>query len=240
MIGIIGFGRFGRLAAQYLARDVNVLVFARSGKRVEIEAVGAGAASFEEVCAQPTILLCVPISTIEKTLREISPHLNRNSLVVDVCSVKELPVQWMERHLPGEVSYLPTHPMFGPDSADTSLDGRKIVLCRGRVDAIRYENIKSWLVSKGLVIIETTAAEHDRKIAVSLGLTHFIGRALEKFGAGPLDIDTEGYKRLLHILDVVQNDTIELFRDMHTYNPHARDARDRFADAMSEVDRLLR
>ena len=49
----------------------------------------------------------------------------------------------------------------------------------------------------GLVVIESTPEDHDKQIAVSLALTHFIGRALSEFGAGPLEIDTEGYSRLL-------------------------------------------
>jgi len=48
-------------------------------------------------------------------------------------------------------------------------------------------------------VIEASPSEHDRQIAVSLALTHFIGRSLAGMGAKPQDIDTEGYKRLLHI-----------------------------------------
>jgi prephenate dehydrogenase len=49
-----------------------------------------------------------------------------------------------------------------------------------------------------------------------------IGRTLSEYGASPLDIDTEGYKRLLHILEVVERDTWQLFQDMHHYNPYAK------------------
>ena len=66
-----------------------------------------------------------------------------------------------------------------------------------------------------------TAREHDEQIATSLALTHLIGRTLSESGATQLDIDTEGYKRLLHILEVVERDTWQLFTDMHHYNPYA-------------------
>jgi prephenate dehydrogenase len=145
----------------------------------------------------------------------------------------------MTELLPDSVSIVATHPMFGPDSAADSLKGRKIALCKERIDAHCYEKIKSYLSSKGLIVIETTAAEHDQQIAVSLALTHFIGRSLSEFGANDLSMDTEGYKRLLHILDVVEHDTWQLFEDMHRYNPYAGEKRDAFMKAMQSIEGRL-
>jgi prephenate dehydrogenase len=95
------------------------------------------------------------------------------------------------------------------------------------------------LEKQGLVVIKATAQEHDEKIAVSLALTHFIGRSLSAFGARDLDIDTEGYKRLMHILGVVSHDTWQLFEDMHTYNPYAKQKRQAFIDAMTDIHERL-
>jgi prephenate dehydrogenase len=145
----------------------------------------------------------------------------------------------MKELLPASVSILPTHPMFGPDSAADSLDNRKIVLCPERIENGQLEKIRNWLRGKGLVVIETTADEHDEKIAVSLSLTHFIGRSLSAFGAQDMDIDTEGYKRLMHILGVVSHDTWQLFKDMHTYNPYAEKKRRAFMQAMANIDERL-
>jgi len=145
----------------------------------------------------------------------------------------------MKKYIPENVSILATHPMFGPDSAKTSLLDRKIVLCKERIDDDRYGRIKSYLESKGLNVIETTAEDHDRQIAVSLSLTHFIGRSLEEFGAEELIVDTEGYKRLLHILGVVTHDTWQLFQDMHYYNPYAKEKRLAFIEAMKKTEEKL-
>jgi len=89
------------------------------------------------------------------------------------------------------------------------------------------------------VIIESTPEDHDRQIAVSLALTHFIGRSLSSFGADDLLIDTEGYKRLLHILEVVENDTWQLFEDMHRFNPFAAGTRRDFMQAMQVIEKHL-
>jgi len=239
MIGIIGFGRFGRLMTQHLARDFVVFVYNRSDKSTEIRQTGARSASLETVCRQPYVILGVPISHMRGVLKEVGPLLGAQTLVMDVCSVKSYPVRWMRELLPPSVSILATHPMFGPDSAADSLEDRKIVLCPERIAAGLYRRIKSYLVSKGLIVIETTADEHDRQIAVSLALTHFIGRALAQFGAPDLSIDTEGYKRLRHILGVVEHDTWQLFDDMHRYNPYAKDNRTAFVQALQAVENRL-
>lgn len=235
MIGIVGFGRFGRLMARYLSLDRDVLVYNRTDRREEIVAAGAGCGTLEEVCRQPVVIVSVAISALESTLHTIAPLLKEGALVMDVASVKTLPVQWMERILPEHVSILATHPMFGPDSAQDSLSGRKIVLCPCRVESDCYRKVKDYLSAKDLVIIESTPEEHDRQAAVSLCLTHFIGRSLAEFGAGPLEIDTEGYKRLLHILGVVGKDTWQLFLDMQHYNPYAAEYRESFLKTMESI-----
>lgn len=241
MIGLIGYGRFGRLTVQNLSGDFNFFVYTRNpDKKEDIEQAGGQLVSLEEACTQKIVILCVPISAMQTTLKIMAPLLKRGTIVVDVCSVKVYPVQWMKELLPDTVEILATHPMFGPDSAAESVSGYKIVLCPERITSTRYEKIKKVLADKGLILIETSAEEHDRKIAVSLALTHFIGRTLAEFGAEPLDIDTEGYKRLLHILEVVNNDTWQLFYDMHRFNPYAMEKRQAFIAAMDRVQSKIK
>ncbi|MGD8665628.1 MAG: prephenate dehydrogenase/arogenate dehydrogenase family protein [Desulfobacterales bacterium] len=235
MIGIIGFGRFGKLTARYLAEDFEVVVYNRSDKSTEIKRCGARTASLRDVCRQKIVIICVPISVLQDVLAEIEPLLQEGAVVVDVCSVKVYPVRWMQAALPETVSILATHPIFGPDSAADSLKGHKIFLSPIRIGKGLYQKIKTYLASKKLVLIESTPEDHDEQIAVSLALTHYIGRSLSAFGAAPLGIDSEGYKRLLHILEVVENDTWQLFYDMHRYNPYARDKRAAFMQAMQKI-----
>ena len=235
MIGIIGFGRFGKLASHYLAKDFDVFVHTRADKTSEINETGARAESLEVVCRQDIVIPCVPISIFKDFLKSMAPLIKPDALIIDVCSVKEYPIRWMRKILPDTVSILATHPMFGPDSAANSLEGRKICLCKVKLEEKQYRKIRKYLSSKGLVVIEATAKEHDEQIATSLALTHLIGRTLSESGAAQLDIDTEGYKRLLHILEVVERDTWQLFTDMHHYNSHARKKRIEFMEVMRDI-----
>jgi prephenate dehydrogenase len=240
MIGIIGYGRFGRLAALYLAKDYPVLVCGRRDLSQENVPQGVRVASFHDVCNQRIVIPCMPISSFKEVLVAAAPLMRPDALVADVCSVKEKPVRWMKAALPETVSILGTHPMFGPDSASAGLEGMKIALCRVRIADTLYDKVVAFLRRSRLKVIETTPEEHDRQIAVSLALTHFIGRSLAAFGARDMAIDTEGYKRLLHILGVVEHDTRQLFFDMHRYNPYAKETRTAFMNAMAEVESELK
>jgi len=239
MIGIIGYGRFGKLAASYLARDFEVFVCGRRPIPSSETGPNIRSADLETVCRQPYLILAVPISAMQATLDEIATQLGPETVVIDVCSVKVYPVQWMLERLPESVGILATHPMFGPDSAAETLQGMKIALCPVRIPEAMHRKIRRYLQAQQLTVIETTAEDHDRQIAVSLALTHFIGRTLADFGAGPLAVDTEGYKRLLHILGVVEHDTWQLFVDMNRYNPYAADMRRAFLAAAAKIDREL-
>ena len=239
MIGIIGFGRFGALMARYLAADLPVTVYNRSDKAADIRAVGAVPGTLAEACGQRIVILSVPISSMRDNLERIAPLLRPDALVCDVASVKVYPVEWMRELLPETVSLLPTHPMFGPDSAADSLLDRKIVVCRERISDPRFRAIRRYLAGKGLIVIEATPEEHDRQIAVSLSLTHFIGRGLAEYGAKELIIDTAGYKRLLRILGVVTHDTWQLFVDMNRFNPYAKENRREFLSALGGLEDRL-
>jgi len=237
-IGMIGYGRFGRIAARHLSVDFEIKVSDPAGGDPPMP-LGARRVPLAEAASEALVILAVPIGALRRVLKAIAPRVRPGALVVDVCSVKTWPALWMRTLLPPQVDILATHPMFGPDSAVGTLAGRKIVLCRERVAEGRYRKVRNYLTGKGLTVIESDPRRHDAQAAISLSLTHFIGRSLAEYGAGPLPIDTEGYCRLLHILEVVTNDTWELFCDMQRFNPYARAERRAFLAAMERVERAM-
>jgi prephenate dehydrogenase len=239
-VGLIGFGRLGRLLAHHFSRDVKIHVYDVRLDSRRVRALGAVPASLERVCAQDIVVLCVPMAAFEVVARRIRTLVRPDALVVDTCSVKEHAVRAMKRWLPKNVSLLGTHPNFGPDSAADSLKDRKIVLCRVRMTDAPYLRAKRVLARKGLDVVELTPREHDRRMATSLVLTHFIGRGLIAYGAKATGVDTEGYKRLLRILETVQNDSWQLFADMNRFNAFAGPMRRRFLSALSATDRKVR
>lgn len=239
-VGLIGFGRLGALLTRYFAPGRDFKVYDLKPRPRQVRKLGAVPASLAEVCRQDVVVPCVPISELEPLLRRIAPLLRQDALVIDVCSVKEQPVRAMRRLLPRSVEILGTHPNFGPDSAAETLAGRQVAVCKVRIGAERYRRLRRALEAKGLELVELTPREHDRRMASSLVLTHFIGRGLIEYGCEPTGVDTEGYKRLLRILQTVKNDTWQLFRDMNRYNAQAPAMRRRLLESLHAVDRKVR
>jgi hypothetical protein len=108
-----------------------------------------------------------------------------------------------------------------------------------RLDVEKVEAWAAYFASKGLVVVPMSADEHDRLAAESQGLTHFVGRTLERFGFAPTPIDTLGTKRLQDVTSQVSNDTWQLFVDLQTLNPHTKAMRLRLSEAQDSVFDLL-
>ena len=223
-----------------MAQDFTVYVYDKINCDREITQLGAIPASFKDICELPAIIPVVPISKFENVVKKISKYVKPGTLVIDVCSVKEFPVKAMKKLLPKKVSILGTHPMFGPDSAADTLYGTKIVLCDVRMEDTQFEKIKLYLQRHGIKTIECSPKEHDKDISHSLLLTHFIGRSLMGVGAHELKIDTKGYRRLMKILQTVENDSWELFEDMNKYNKYAKKTRQEFIKSIDRIDKKVK
>ncbi len=235
-VGLIGFGRFGKMAYQYLRRDADVRVYDEDGATT---ASLATATSFEAAVEADLVLLCVPISAVEATCSRMASLLKPGQIVVDTCSVKVTPVRHMLEHLPSAVQILGTHPLFGPDSGRDGISGLRITLCPVRIGAEVYEKIRRYLENLGLDVIESTPEEHDRQIARTQAVFHLIAQAMKRLGWGEERISTPGPEIFYRLVKTVQNDTPQLFRDLERENVFATEARKQFTQTILELDREL-
>lgn len=125
-----------------------------------------------EIGTSDIVVISVPINMTEKTIEEIAPKMPRGSLLMDITSIKTVPVNAMLKHAPENIEILGTHPMFGPSIPDirgqtvifTPIEGR----CRKWLPIIRelYEE-------SGAHIEIMSPEQHDKMMAVVQGLTHF-------------------------------------------------------------------
>ena len=234
-LGIVGFGRFGRLTAGHLAGHLEVKAHdpGLNGDQDGVEMV-----SLAECCRADYILVAVPISGFEAVVSQMAPLVRPGALVLDVCSVKEHPMEIMARHLAGKCGFLGTHPLFGPDTAAESLAGRNIVLCPPEGSS-RVAKVETFLEGLGLNVMTVTALEHDRDMARSLALIHLLGRALRSVGADKVRISTKTHERLLELVAITNNDSRQLFLDMHRYNRHTKHARKVLLEELYRLDQEL-
>jgi len=235
-IGLIGLGRFGTMAYQYLRASKEMRVYDASETALR---ACPDSSSFAEAVASDVVILTVPISAVESVCRSMARLLKPGQLIVETCSVKEKPVDIMLRELPEEVQILGTHPLFGPDSGKNGIAGLKITVCPVRIEPASYETVLQYLKSLGLITLETTPEEHDRQIARTQAVFHLIAQACKRLNWGGEDITTPGPETFFGLLKTVQNDTDQLFFDLQRENRHAAKARAEFIEEVIRLDRDL-
>ena len=236
-IGIYGLGRFGAFFAGLLSSKAEVKAWSRNPDRPA--PAGVRRVGEEELLAMPAVCLCVDIGAMPEVLARIAPRLGPGTLVLDTCSVKELPVRWMRELLPPGVDILASHPMFGPDSGARGVEGLPMILCPVRLLEARYREWEGFFASFGLEVHRLAPEEHDRQAAYTQGLTHYLGRVLAELDLQPSAIGSLGYRRLLNIVEQTCNDTWRLFQDLQRYNPHTPAMRQALDRALEDLKAKL-
>jgi len=99
---ILGAGKMGVWFAKFCKENGdNVLLADRNEEKLSKlgPELGVETASFEEaVKASDRIMICVSITSFEEVVKKIAPNLREDQVVMDICSIKEYPVQVMKPH----------------------------------------------------------------------------------------------------------------------------------------------
>ncbi|MEM1330774.1 MAG: prephenate dehydrogenase [Planctomycetota bacterium] len=242
-VAIIGIGAFGRLAASSLGEHTEVLAIDAREARLEDLPGGVRRASAEDLPSCRAVLIATPVRVIPGVLEQIASLVTPGTLVCDVASVKSAPCSWMNAALPEGCHVLGTHPLFGPETVrEVGLRGQPIALCPVRIDATPLAEVREFLADAlGLEVHAIDAEEHDRQMALVQAVTHLIGRAASTMELPELPLGTLAYKRLLQMKRNTERDAPELYDAIQRLNPHARDARHAFLEAIRAlVDDLER
>jgi len=244
-IGIIGLGKFGTLSAAILSQHANVEAYHYKDNeeiRSRARKVGAKLVDLKKVMENDVVILTVPIAKTKEMIKKIAPLAQKDTLVIDACSVKVFPCRWLEKYIPKKTQIMGTHPMFGPVTTKFNLDekyweleNKQVVLCPLRIKKENLENIIKFLKSLGLIVIVTTPEDHDKQNAKTLSFVHFVGRSFTKAGIGQQKIFTPGYADLLKIIPHTNDDKWQLFCDMNNFNPYSEKVREKFKKAGEEL-----
>lgn len=228
----------GQVFAKNLKDFFDITVWNRSDKSHIAREIGVGfEKDFEKAVKDADIVLvCIPMSIFEETVKKISSFAKKNAVVADICSVKEMPMEVMCRSL--KCSFVGTHPLFG--NVD-NFKSRKIVVCKGSGDCgVLIEGLEK----AGVKIVEMDPLEHDRLIGEIQGVTHFIGLSvkdyLKKYDKEKLkNVSTLSFEYLLGLLDRIEKNNLVVLLDFHEYIKYARESRKNLLAKLIEKDREM-
>jgi len=236
-LGIIGFGQFGQFAANHLRRIVHVTVWDLRDLRKRAAALGVTWGALADAASRELVLLAVPIAEMPACLEAVVPYLKPGALVMDGCSVKVLPVQWMLARVPAEVEVIGMHPLFGPQSGRAGVAGLSVVICPAR--SHRLDLLRRFLEEMGLVVHLSTPEEHDRAMAQTQALSQYISRGLILADIQDSPLKTPAFELLHRMVGMLKPDSKELFEDMHRFNPFAAEERRKLLEALLRIHRHL-
>jgi len=212
-IGVIGGrGAFGRWC---------VNLFESIGSEVRISDLATDLSNEELVDWASVVVLAVPIGVTAQVVSSISLQLDSEKLLVELTSVKT-PFEGLLSELACEV--LSLHPMFSP--VVQSCDGQSCVVARYR-SACAGDSVLALLRERGIALVEMSAEDHDRTMAVIQGLTHFQAiAAAHCFGAlgfdlkKSLSVASPVYRLRLSMIGRIIAQDPRLYAEIQMYNPY--------------------
>lgn len=204
-----GTGRMGQWFQSYFkSLSVPVIIYGRTSKQ-----------TLSEVIAQADIvMISVPISKTENMIKQVLPHLHREQLLCDIASLKVRSLNAMKDAQSGTVGL---HPLFGPSLL--SVQGQKIVFCHQH-DNDHVTFLKKLFEDSGIEVIEMTAEEHDKQMAMIQALTHSLNIAFAQTLATQKGLQTRLQTPLFTLQSLVTSRVLQqephLMADIQLLNPH--------------------
>lgn len=237
-LGIIGFGSFGQFAVKWLKPHFDISVYDVCDKGDIADELGVRWSSLQDSCECDVVVFGVPLEFLEDVLKESVSFFRAGTLVMDVTSVKIKPAKLMADILPEDVDVVATHPLFGPKSGKNGIEGLNIALCDVRGDRLAEVADFCRDVLK-LNVIETTPEKHDQEAGYVMGLTHFIGQALNMLEVPECKQTTSSYEHLMALKDLLSLDSMDLFKTIQKDNPYAEKARKEFMQILVDLENKL-
>ncbi len=228
-IAIIGgSGKMGQWFARFLLNDgKQVLIIGRNEKKLldirqklEVEVT----TNVERVKDADVILLSVPIDSFEQVVKQIALHTHSDQVIIDITSIKVLPVETMHKHIKAGL-VLGMHPVFGPGAKD--LANQNFVLTpTDEKETSLAQKVKHYLEDRGAHTTLMTPQEHDEMMAIVLGLSHFIGivsadtlQSFDKFKRMK-EIGGTTYKLLQTLVESVISEDPKLYASLQMSLPN--------------------
>jgi len=182
------------------------------------------------------VLLCTPTKNTPEIIRLISKEMKRGSYLIEISSHKSKTSQTLLK-TPSKINPICIHPMFGPGTKNIA--GKNVIIVP--IKDAQKELTATKLLFPGANFVTIDSDEHDKKIAVILGLTHLINIAFANILAKDEKISLTGkmagttFKAQRIVAESILTESAELIETIVS-NPEVRRYGEEF---WKDVGRLL-
>ncbi|WGM88949.1 MAG: prephenate dehydrogenase/arogenate dehydrogenase family protein [Candidatus Bathyarchaeum tardum] len=248
-VAVIGAGKMGRWFVNLFKNEgFSVVVSSRTQSKADalkdefgVQVVPTNA---EAVDGADWILVCVSLTSLDAVLQEIGSHVKAGQVVMDISSIKEIPVNLLQKYVKRGVT-LGTHPVFGPGAK--SLQGQNFVLTPVTEKEKRFsEEFKDWLQKRGAEVSVLAPRAHDELMSLVLGFPHFVGLvAADALVENPnfVGAKTVGgatYKLLLTLAESVSSEEPYFYSNLHMSLPEMEQLETLFLNKVEEWLKLVK
>lgn len=238
---MIGTGKMGRCLAQLLKCNSEVTICSRSeGKaRAAARRMGIGWGGIDAIARSDITIATAPTEAVPALADQAAKLMPHGALFVDVSSVKMGLIEKVAGRIPHDSGYISIHPLF----TSPRVKARNIVAVRVK-DSDLSLRFCELLCKSGARIIEATAEEHDRAMAVTQVLHHFalmaLERALDKKASG-IDLDrfcTHSLSKTMAVLRLIRKN-YETVKMIQRENVFGKEIREEFLREACKLDEEL-
>ena len=242
-VAIVGVGAMGCWLAEFAKRELGEVVVAdlnvaKARQVAEQLGVRAARTSAEAASDADVVIVAVPIAKTPEVVGELAKHAKERALLMDVASAKSEVVEVM-RGVKRKLELVSLHPLFGPGAR--GVKGRDFVAVPVRAGK-RYESLKGRLLELGAHLTEMDAEEHDRLMAISQCLTHFMLlsylsalKAMKGIKRAQ-ELRTPMFAKLLDLAKAVLAGNPDLYGEVQVFNRYAQLTRSTLMEACRELD----
>ncbi|MBI4399939.1 prephenate dehydrogenase/arogenate dehydrogenase family protein [Candidatus Micrarchaeota archaeon] len=246
-ISIIGgTGEFGRLYARLFRESgFQVCIAGRdldSAKKIARD-LNVEAEEISQACkGADVVIVSVPIEVAKKTIKEISPKLRKETLLMDFTSVKADVIKDMKKAKVEEV--VACHPLHGPRVK--SLEGQAVIFVPVKKGE-KYRRILEFFEKSKARVYEMTAEEHDKLLAVVQSLTHFLlittASALKELGVDVKKsrvVATPVYELALDLVARVIGQNPHVYAQIQMHNPFTLEVHKKFIQEAKRLSQIVK
>jgi prephenate dehydrogenase len=248
-VAIIGAGKMGRWFTRFFKDEgSSVVVSNRTRSKAEDLrdefGVEVADSNVEAVEGADWVLVCVSLDGLETVLKEIGSHIQSGQVVMDIGSIKEIPVNLLHKYVKNGIT-LGTHPVFGPGAK--GVGGQNFVLTPINEEERRFAaEFKGWLEERNAKVMVTSPRRHDELMSLVLGFPHFVGLVAGDTLMNNSDfveakqVGGASYKLLLTLAGAVAAEEPVFYSNLHMSLPEMEKIEGLFLENVEEWLELVR